>query len=211
MKIAIPVFHTKISPRFDQTQGFVLLEIEDAKVISSENLATKGWPVIEKLKQIVHLEVDTVICGAIDRASLQYLSLNRVRIYSWVTGEVDDAVACFLNNNMRPGIMIGERGKMKGRWQFCKGRNHLCNLFQTDFYKDEKGVNTMPRGDGTGPKGEGPRSKGRGGCQAGKDGRGSGQGKGRGNGQGKGRGNSQGKGQGRGQGEGQGRGQGKGR
>ena len=200
MKIAIPVFHTKISPRFDQTQGFVLLEIEGAGVISKETLITQGWPVMAKMKQLVHLGVDTVICGAIDRASLQYLSLNRVRIYSWVTGEVDDAVACFLNNNMRPGIMIGERGKMKGRWQFCKGRNHLCNLFQAEFEKDKKGVNTMPKGDGTGPKGEGSRSKGRDGCQAGKGGRGGGQGKGRGKGQGGGQG--QGRGQGRGQGQG---------
>jgi predicted Fe-Mo cluster-binding NifX family protein len=192
MKIAIPVFHTKISPRFDQAQGFILVKVVDAEVISKEHLATAEWPAMEKMKHLVHLGIDTVICGAIDRTALQYLSLNRVNIYSWVTGEVDDAVACFLNNNMRPGIMVGERGKMKGRWQFCKGRNHLCNLFQADFYKDEKGVKTMPRGDGTGPQGKGPRSNSRVGCQAGKGGRGTGQGKGRGKGQGRGQGQGQG-------------------
>lgn len=195
MKIAIPVFHTKISPRFDQTQGFVLLEIEGGKVVSKENLATNGWPVMAKMKELIRLDVDTVICGAIDRTSLQYLSLNRVRIYSWVTGEADDAVACFLNNNMRPGIMIGERGKMKGRWQFCRGRNHLCNLFQADFQPNEKGVKTMPKGDGTGPRGKGPRSTGRGGCRAGQGRQGDGQGKGRGKGQGRGQGQGRRQGQ----------------
>lgn len=138
MKIAIPMFHTKISPRFDQTQGFVLLETQNAGVVVRNNLETKGWSVIAKMKQLVDLEVEVLICGGIDRASLQYLSFNGIKIYSWVTGEVDDAVTCFLDNRMKPGIILGDKGRMKGRWQFCKGRNHLCNMFQTGFYKGEK-------------------------------------------------------------------------
>jgi predicted Fe-Mo cluster-binding NifX family protein len=195
MKIAIPVFHTKISPRFDQTQGFVLLETEDARVIARERLSTKGWAVIDKMKQLVDLGVDTLICGGIDRASLQYLSFNGVKTYSWVTGEVEDAVACFLDNRMKPGIILGARGKMKGRWQFCKGRNHLCNMFQTGLYEGKEGVKTMPRGDGTGPQGQGPRSgMGRGGGKAEKGGRGRGKGRGQGSNRDRGGGSGQGKG-----------------
>jgi len=190
MKTAIPVFRTKISPRFDETQGFVLLETENASVVARENLATKGWSVIEKMKRLVELGIDTLICGGIDRASLQYLSFNGVKIYSWVTGEVDDAVACFLDDRMKPGIILGEQGKMKGRWQFCNGRNHLCNMFQTEFI--EEGVKTMPRGDGTGPRGQGPHSgMGRGNCKTGKGNRGRGQGRGQGSGKGRGVGSVQ--------------------
>lgn len=173
MKIAIPMFHTKISPRFDQAQGFLLLEIENASVIARENLKTKDWSVLSKMKYLVDLEVDTLICGGIDRASLQYLNFKGLKIYSWVTGEVEDAVSCFLRNRMKPGIILGVHGTMKGRWQFCRGRNHLCNIFQTNFNKGKEEVKTMPRGDGTGPRGQGPRSgTGRGGCTPGKRGRG---------------------------------------
>lgn len=194
MKIAIPVFHTKISPRFDQTQGFVLLETNNASIVARENLTTKGWSVIAKMKQLLELEVDTLICGGIDRASLQYLNFNGVKIYSWVTGEIDDAVTCFLDNRMKPGIILGEQGKMVGRWQFCKGKNHLCNMFQTGSYNGKKGVKTMPRGDGKGPEGQGPRSEmGRGGCKTGNKGRGSGPGRNQGSGQRKGGGSGQGR------------------
>jgi len=187
MKIAIPVFHTKISPRFDQTQGFVFIETEGDSVTSKEQLATPGWSVTAKMKQLINMGIDTLICGGIDRASMQYLSFNSIKIYSWVTGEIDDAVTCFLDNRMRSGIILGEQGKMKGRWQFCKGRNHLSNMFQTGFYKTDKGVMDMPRGDGKGPSGQGPRSgMGRGGCKGGKGGRGGGQGQGQGRGQGRG-------------------------
>ncbi|MBW2297798.1 MAG: hypothetical protein JRF32_09350 [Deltaproteobacteria bacterium] len=180
MKLAIPVFHTKISPRFDQAQGFVLLETENAGVVSRENLSTKGWTVIEKMRQLLEQRVDTLICGGIDRSSLQYLSFNGINVYSWVTGEVEGAVACFLDNRMRPGIILGDRGEMKGRWQFCTGRNHLCHMFQTGIYQDEEEVKTMPRGDGKGPRGQGPQSgMGRGTCNKDKGGRGGGQGRGR--------------------------------
>ena len=160
-----------------------------SEVLAREELATKGWSEMDKMRQLVDLGIETLICGGIDRASLQYLSFNGIHVYSWVTGEVEDAVACFLDNRMKPGIILGEQGKMMGRWQFCKGRNHLCNMFQTGFYQDKEGVKTMPRGDGKGPRGQGPRSgKGRGGCNNGKGGRGSGKGRGQGAGQGKGQG-----------------------
>ncbi len=212
MKLAIPMFHTKISPRFDQAQGFVLLETGPSEVLAREELATKGWPEMDKMKQLVDLGIETLICGGIGRASLQYLSFNGVHVYSWVTGEVDDAVTCFLDNRMKPGIILGEHGKMTGRWQFCKGRNHLCNMFQTGFNNGKEGVIRMPRGDGTGPRGQGPQSgMGRGVCNNGKGGRGSGQGRGQGTGQGRGQGRGQGTGQGSGQGMGQGKGQGQGK
>lgn len=172
MKIAIPVFQTKISPRFDQAQGFVVLEMENDNIIARKTLTTQGWSVLDKMKHLVDLEVNTLICGGIDRASLQYLGFKGIKIYSWVTGEVEDAVSCFLSHRMRPGIILGKHGSMIGRWQFCNGRNHLCNMFQTNFNKAKEGVKTMPRGDGTGPRGQGPRSgKDRGCCKTGKGGR----------------------------------------
>ena len=146
MKLAIPVFHTKISPRFDQAQGFVLLETKQAAIMAREGLATRGWSEIEKMRQLVDLGIETLICGGIDRASLQYLSFNGISVYSWVTGEVEDAVTCYLDNRMKPGIILGKQGKMVGRWQFCKGRNHLCNMFQTGLNNGKEGVINMPRG-----------------------------------------------------------------
>ena len=114
MKIAIPVFHTKISPRFDQAQGFLLLETENAVVIARENLTTKGWSVLTKMKFLVDLEVKTLICGGIDRASLQYLSFKGLKIYSWVTGEVEDAVSCFLRQSNEAGHYFRGTGENEG-------------------------------------------------------------------------------------------------
>jgi predicted Fe-Mo cluster-binding NifX family protein len=133
MKIAIPVFHTKISPRFDSSQGFILLEIEKSSVMKRKELPTKDWPLPDKIKQLIDLGVDTLICGGIDLKSMQHLNFNGIKVYSWITGEVEDALTCFLNERLESGDILGIHGKRKGRWRFCALRNHFCNMAQRDF------------------------------------------------------------------------------
>jgi predicted Fe-Mo cluster-binding NifX family protein len=185
MKIAIPVFQTKISPRFDSTQGFILLQIEKNNVIKRENLPTKDWPSSAKIKQLVDLEVDTMICGGIDLESMQQLNFNGIKIYSWITGEIEDAVTRFLNQGLESGIILGPRGQRKGRWRFCEMKNHSCNMSQPDLNSKREGVEIMPKKDGTGPGGQGTGTgKGPGCARAGKNKKGCVRAKGRGVGQG---------------------------
>lgn len=155
MKIAIPVFQTKISPRFDSTQDFILLQIEQSNVMKREKLPTKGWPLSAKINQLVDLGVDTLICGGIDLESMQQLKYKGIKVYSWITGEVEDAVTRFLNQGLESGVILGAHGRRKGRWRFCTMRNHFCNMDQPGFNPKREGVKIMPKGDGTGPQGQG--------------------------------------------------------
>ena len=193
MRVAIPVFQTKISPRFDSTQDFILLQIEKNIVMKREKLPTKNWPVSAKVNQLVDLGVDTLICGGIDLKSLQHLNYNGIKIYSWITGEIEDAITCFLDRGLESGIILGARGRRKGRWRFCATGNHFCNMNQPSFSSDREGVKAMPKGDGSGPKGRGAgNGKGSGCAKTGKSGQGAGRAKGRRSGQcrAKGAGNS---------------------
>ena len=186
MKIAIPVFHTKISPRFDSTQGFILLQIENSNVIKREKLPTKNWPPSAKIKQLVDLEVDTLICGGIDLESMQQLNFKGIKIYSWITGEIEDAVTRFLNQGMESGIILGPHGRRKGRWRFCEMKNHSCNMSQSGLNSKREGVEIMPKKDGTGPRKQGTGSGKGSGCAraGGKNKKGCPRAKGRGAGQG---------------------------
>jgi predicted Fe-Mo cluster-binding NifX family protein len=184
MKVAIPVFHTKISPRFDSTQEFLLLQIEKSDVIKRENLPTKNWPSSAKIKELVDLEIDTLICGGIDLESMQQLNFNGIKIYSWITGEIEDAVTRFLNQGLESGIILGPRGQRKGRWRFCEMRNHSCNMYRTGVDPKREGVKIMPQKNGTGPKVQGAGAgKGSGCTGAGRNKKGCGRAKGRGAGQ----------------------------
>ncbi len=124
MKIAIPLFGTRISPRFDNSQGFLLVREESGDIIEQQEISAEDLTPLTRVRKLNELGVDTLICNGIDRASAQQLSFNEIRIYSWVTGEAEDALRCFLEGRLEPGIMIGSDGHQCGRWRLKGGDMH---------------------------------------------------------------------------------------
>ncbi len=175
MKIAIPVFHTKISPRFDQTRGFVLMEVERNNIVERENLHTGGWTLSAIIRQLMDRHVDTVICGGIDRLSMQHLSTRGIRVFSWVTGEVEDAVSCLLNDKMEPGIIVGNRGMCKERWRFKSGCPRWIRDYRAGIGGKKEESDMAPDNEGSGTMGRGVNSgRGSGRCKTGQGGGGRG-------------------------------------
>jgi predicted Fe-Mo cluster-binding NifX family protein len=121
MKIAIPLFNTRISPRFDCATKFLLAlfgsDLVDKQVVQTGTLSS-----LEKINKLKELNINILICGGIDRASMQLLnSFEGLMIYSWVTGEAEDALNCFLKGKLESCLMIGEGGIISGRWKFKSG------------------------------------------------------------------------------------------
>jgi len=133
MKIVIPLFGNRISPRFDCAQRFLLCMVKNDEVIERHELPAEGLPALVRVGKLFKLGVDTLICGGIDRISDHQLRRHGIRIYAWVTGEAEDALNCFLSGGLEPGIMVGSGGRRCGRWRF----------------KEE------PRGNGHGGRGKG--------------------------------------------------------
>ena len=124
MKIAIPLFGTRISPRFDHTKKFLLVSAENGKIIERQELLTEGWTSLTRIKRLRELGVDTLICSGIDCFSARQLNFNGIRIYSWVTGEAEDALRSFLEGRLEPGFMMASDIHQHGRWRFKRGRLH---------------------------------------------------------------------------------------
>jgi len=121
MKLAIPLFNTRISPRFDCATRFLVVSLGsdsvDRQVIQAER-----WSRLERVNKLKELNINILICGGIDRFSTQLLSsFEDLIIYSWVTGEAEDALNCFLKGEMESGLMIGGEGNRSGRWKFMSG------------------------------------------------------------------------------------------
>lgn len=167
MKIAIPAFHTKVSPRFDTAQELVLLEVIDGNVMNRERQPLQAYSAAGKIKRLLEQGVDTLICGGIDRLSQQQIGFNRIEVYSWVTGEIDDAVSCYLRNGLNSGTILGSNGKKEGRWRF-RQRDFLCNVLQKGTGRVSAEASMVPESNpdrmGRGRRGAGQgRGKGSGG------------------------------------------------
>lgn len=146
MKIAIPTFATRVSPRFDCARSVLVVAIDEDGSPERQELTSGNWAPHERINRLLELGVDTVICGSIDRWSAASLQSVGVTVYGWVTGEVEDALSALLRGDLdAEAAMEGI-----GRWG--------CRRFRGDDFAE-----TGPPGPGWGMKGRGGRGRRRGG------------------------------------------------
>jgi predicted Fe-Mo cluster-binding NifX family protein len=127
MKIAVPLFQNRISPRFDCAETFLLAIAEKGEIVDRVKIPAAEWIPGKRVDKLKHLGVDTLICGGIDEISARGLIFDGISSFSWVTGDVEDALKTLLRGELASGIMVGPGGRLCGRWRFWGHREHGDN------------------------------------------------------------------------------------
>ena len=115
MKIAIPTFGTRVSPRFDCAQEIAIVTVDEGRPSERLELAASDWPPHERIHRLLEFGVDTVICGGIDRWTTMALQSAGVTIYGWVAGEVEDAIATLLKGDLDDEAAMQRGGRCRCR------------------------------------------------------------------------------------------------
>jgi predicted Fe-Mo cluster-binding NifX family protein len=118
MKIAIPIFENRISPRFDFSPEMWVIEVERGKVVGQEKFSTASLNLPQRLEQITSNGVDKVICGGIDGLSRNQLGSRGIDVVQDVIGDADTVFDLFMRGRLRPGFCCERRG----RRGFCPRR-----------------------------------------------------------------------------------------
>jgi predicted Fe-Mo cluster-binding NifX family protein len=118
MKIAIPIFGNRISPRFDFSPEIWVIEVERGKVVGQEKLSTANLNLPQRLEQVTSNGVDKVICGGIDGLSRNQLGSRGIDVVQDVIGDADIVFDLFMRGRLRPGFCFERRG----RRGFCPWR-----------------------------------------------------------------------------------------
>lgn len=87
MHIAIPLFGTEISPRFDVAKKFMLARFEEGRI---SNLSFKEMEETNPLKRANKLfkwKVDQVICNGIDDFTSRLLQGSGMQVIPLISGE----------------------------------------------------------------------------------------------------------------------------
>lgn len=100
MKIAIPTFGNRVSPRFDYAQSVLIVTVDDGHAGEREEVVASSWAPYERINKLTEFDVDTVVCGGIDCWSAESLKSAGITIHSWVTGEIEDALAAFVRGDL---------------------------------------------------------------------------------------------------------------
>jgi predicted Fe-Mo cluster-binding NifX family protein len=106
MKIAIPLFGSRVSPRFGCEPEILIVDIENHKEINRQKFSTVGLEIPQRIALLSSLSIDTLICGGIDIFCLRSLSSRGFQIIPGVIGEADEALNCFLSGKLREGQSV---------------------------------------------------------------------------------------------------------
>ncbi len=194
MKAAFSVWDKRISPVFDVSKNFLVLEIEEGAVSATSEVSIIEDVPVRKISRLNDMNIEDLVCGAISRPLAETAAAFSIKVFSFTAGDIEDVIEAYLAGNLSdPALSMPGCGGRRTHFQggrCCGQDNNFSKREQSQFNQRS---NIMPRGDGTGPQGQGP---------------GTGQGQGRGaGGQGRATGGRGGQGQGKGlrDGTGQGR------
>ena len=95
---AIALFGSRISPRFDCAQDFMLITSSESAVTGQHTETIRDQMPIMKIRRLADLKVDTLICGGIDESSRDQLRSYGIKIIANMKGKVDEAVSCYVTS-----------------------------------------------------------------------------------------------------------------
>jgi predicted Fe-Mo cluster-binding NifX family protein len=90
MKVAIPLFKDRISPRFDVCPEIWIVELNNGKVVNEERWAIETFNLQRRLDQLTSKKVDKVICGGIDSFCVDHLRSMGIDVLHNVAGEAGE-------------------------------------------------------------------------------------------------------------------------
>jgi predicted Fe-Mo cluster-binding NifX family protein len=96
--VAIPVFGSEVSPRFDCAKEIMLFRIEGGKIVDRKNVTAVETSSLHILKILSAWKVQQVICGGIDDFSNRMLKGLGIGVSPWVSGNACQALEEFLGN-----------------------------------------------------------------------------------------------------------------
>ena len=111
MIVAIPLFSTRISPRFDCAPAILLVTVQEGRIVARQTVQVQVPNPLARINWLCRQGVQAVICGGLSRFSMRMLMDRGVQVFPWVAGDAEDALRLFLDDRLQAGTMIGPGGR----------------------------------------------------------------------------------------------------
>ncbi len=122
MKVAIPTFGQRVSPRFDCAGAFLIVTLERGQITAQAEFNATDWAPHERINRLIDLGVDEVICGGIDCWSAESLASVGITLHRWVSGPIQEGLDALRRGELSAGLPVASdapcglgRGQRRGR------------------------------------------------------------------------------------------------
>lgn len=101
MNIAIPVYGSRVMPRFGFTREMIIVSVEDGKIASRKWLTMTPERFIALPTILTSEQVSVVICGGIHPRFQQAIQGEKIQLVWGVIGEWQDVLQAYLHGTLR--------------------------------------------------------------------------------------------------------------
>jgi predicted Fe-Mo cluster-binding NifX family protein len=124
MKVAIPMFNSRVSPRFDFASKVLVATIEDGIVMERQEHSLADLNPIRRSALLNQLGINLMICGGISGFSERLLIGNGIQVIPMVQGEMEKVLDLFVKGNLNPVLLPQAQSRRlycprgrRGRWR----------------------------------------------------------------------------------------------
>ena len=104
MKLAIPLYTNRVSPRFGYSRRFLVVETKAGHELGREVLAVDIESPAQIAKCFAAEGIDLVLCGGMNPAFQKEFQLRNIGVIWGLIGEAEDALAAYLKGKAFAGM-----------------------------------------------------------------------------------------------------------
>lgn len=100
MRIAVPRWHTRVSPVLDAACTFAVYDTSTGNLGGPEVVTVRDCEALERIRLLSRLNIDVVICGAVSKPLELALLSSGMKVIANRCGEVDEIYHAFLHDGL---------------------------------------------------------------------------------------------------------------
>jgi len=100
MRVAIPIWNTRVSPVFDAASQLLVVQVDNRQETVRHLVELPGSPLSERVSRLRVNRVETLLCGAISRPLHHMLTAAGIEVIPFLAGDVEELLAAFGENRL---------------------------------------------------------------------------------------------------------------
>ncbi|MFP4668080.1 MAG: NifB/NifX family molybdenum-iron cluster-binding protein [Desulfosalsimonas sp.] len=100
MKLALSVWNGRISPVFDVSRELLAIDVRGGRETDRMHVYFSNGQPIHKVARLVEMEVEVLLCGAVSRQLAAALEANGIRLFGFISGEVESVISAYLEGRL---------------------------------------------------------------------------------------------------------------
>jgi predicted Fe-Mo cluster-binding NifX family protein len=100
VKLAIPVFRSRVAPVFDACHRAIIIPVEDPTEQERSELGLQDLSLSERVSLLKGAGVTTLICGGISNTLHAMLESSGVRVIAGIAGEIEEVISAFHSHGL---------------------------------------------------------------------------------------------------------------